>query len=215
MLAILPLWAQNQLFISGGLHAGFFEKHNKFSDANSFTVKPGYQVGFVFQSPFPKNNLVFSGSLLLHNTPFRGRLHSLYNTTFFNKYNPHFLQVNSSIGYNKKLNHGLNLITKLGPYINYGLFGKAKISGLHPYPDMSISYINRSLLYGDDYDDDLKKVNWGLLLEASLTIKNKWLPFVSYNHGLSNIRPEVTIIDDRLFIRSIVVGIRLNMLQKK
>lgn len=207
--------AQNQLFISGGLHTGFFEKHNKFSDANSFTLKPGYQAGFVFQSQLPKNNLVFSSSLLLHNIPFHGRLHSLYNVTFFNKHNPHFLQFNSSIGYNKKLSQRISLLTKLGPYINYGLFGKTKTSGTHSYPDMSISYLNREVLYGDNYDDDLKKTNWGLLLEGALTIKNKWQPFVAYNHGLSNIRPEVTIIDDRLFIRSIVVGIRYNMLQKK
>lgn len=110
---------------------------------------------------------------------------SLELSTIINEATPYSIYIPIHLGYQFKISEIFKLQTSVGPYVNYGLFGKQKQRSLKN-GNLIDSY--KYLIYGIGGDE---RFEYGLGIKVQLQYKDKYQVFCEWNKGLTNSRKNI------------------------
>jgi len=167
--------------IKGGLNlANMFAKSNDETYSDEFNMKPGFHIGLTAEFPVAETTSFETGLLLTS----KGFKLDLEEDMYSQKSNVNLLYLDIPLLAKAYFNVGVTKIYgALGPYIGFGLSGKTKNEVTY---DGETESEEIDLKWGSSEDDDLKRLDFGLMAAAGIFIKSIELG-LNYSYGLANL----------------------------
>ena len=179
--------AQARIGIKGGINFANMKYEPRdqtegVPDLNSFT---SYHIGAVVDLPLAVG-LSLQPGILLNSVGTKME----YNSDALGKYtmavNPVYIDVPVNLLFKPEIGPGTKLYVGLGPYIGFGVGGKATYDAETPLGD---GHVDHDLAYGNDNDDDLKSTDIGGNILAGFEFGNGLLLGAQYGLSFTNNAP--------------------------
>lgn len=175
-LCSFTAFAQPKFGVKAGLNLANMNFSGEFSDEveDIKEMLITFQVGGVVEFDLAENVALQSGLMLV------GKGFKLEDDDFDAQatWNPMYLQVPALILYKQKM-----FYVGGGPYVGFGLFGKAK-------EDIAGDEDEYDLNFGNGENDDFASIDFGLQFEAGVILNSNIRLGAGYGLGLSNALPE-------------------------
>lgn len=172
--------------ISFGIRAGINLNHFVADDAET-DAQVGFRLGVVADIPIFES-LHFEPGLYFSTRPCKSSGSERdYDGDIYKwetKYNPSYLELPLLLSYRYNFSEDWGWRVNLGPYLAYGLGGKAK------WDDGDKEKLFGEQKYGNNKYTNLKRLDIGLMFGTSVTYKN-FLLEVGYQVGLTNINKDL------------------------
>jgi hypothetical protein len=169
--------------IKGGLNlANMILKDDDETYSNDYNMNPGFHLGLTVDVPL-NDFLSFEPGLLLTTKGMKYE-DEIFEVDMKAKVNLYYLDIPLTLKASYALGEGLKMFGAIGPYVDFGMSGKAKITteyqGDKETEEVDIEWGS------DEDDDDLKRLDMGLTFGGGVEI-NSIMIGISYDLGLSNI----------------------------
>ena len=163
--------------IKGGLNlANVLDKENEVNYSADYSLNPGFHFGLTVDLPL-NDYLSFEPGLLFTTKGFK-----FEGDDQTSKINLNYLDMPLTIKASRDFG-GLKLFGVLGPYVGFGLRGKAKTTSEYQGRELTEE---EDLSFGRDIDEDaLKRLDMGLTFGSGVEVKSISVR-ISYDLGLSN-----------------------------
>lgn len=167
--------------IKGGLNlANMFAKSDSETYSDEFNMKPGFHFGLTAEFPVEETTSFETGLLLST----KGFKLDVAEDLYSQKSNVNLLYLDIPLLAKAYFNvGGTKIYGALGPYLGFGLSGKTKNEITY---DGETESEEIDLKWGSSEDDDLKRLDFGLMVGAGTDIKSIELG-LNYSYGLSNL----------------------------
>lgn len=210
-LVVINVSAQFGVYLKGRSNTTNVRVIETSFDHDEYTAKWGWQVESRLEFITEENIILFSG-LGITSNKYVEHLLSYADAAIKNNFQFTFLNIPVGFGYHFQPIKNISLNFYGGAYYYIGIGGTVFQEFESYEPDYSAGEALRKVKYGNAYDDDLRKTNWGLQTGFSIGVLKNLQVELNYQHGMTNILPKEEDNYEKQKFRIFSMGLKYNVL---